>query len=107
FSDNVNKINTSGTLLSISVIKAGKKYLPAISRLDGTDLSVKLLGNDRWMTLSEAALNMDESKFLDNPRRENKSSEVFKTFITAEIHGELERSSGQVIVLINATLRHG
>ncbi len=106
FSDNVNKINASGTLLSISVIKSGKKYLPAISRLDGTDLSVKLLGNDRWMTLSEAALKMDESKFLDNPRSGNKSSEVFKAFITAEIHSELERSSGQVIVLVNAKLRN-
>lgn len=107
FSDNVNKINASGTLLSISVIKAGNRYLPAISRLDGTDLSVKLLGNDRWMALSEAALKMDESKFLDNPRRENRSSEVFKAFISTEIHSELERSSGQVIVFINATLRHG
>jgi len=107
FSDNLNKINMPESLLSISVIKAGNKFLPAISRLDGPDLSVKLLGNDRWMTLSEAALKMDESKLLDNPRRENKSSEVFKAFITAEIQRELERCSGQVIVLINATLRNG
>lgn len=107
FSDNVNKINAPGTLLSISVIKVGNKYLPAISRLDGIDLSVKVLGNDSWMTIAEAALKMDESKFLDNPRRENKSSEVFKTFITAEIQRELERSSRQVIVFVNATLRNG
>ncbi|GED30282.1 DUF3962 domain-containing protein [Brevibacillus centrosporus] len=105
-SDNVNKINIPGTLLSITVLKAGNKYLPAISRLIGTDLSIKMLGNNSWMSLQDAALKMDDSKFLDNPRKENRSSEVFDAFITKVIENELDRCEGQLIVLVNATLRN-
>ncbi|MFS0555060.1 pPIWI_RE module domain-containing protein [Brevibacillus sp. 179-C9.3 HS] len=106
FSGNVNKINVPGTLLSITVLKAGNKYLPAISRLIGTDLSIKMLGHDSWMSLQDAALKMDDSKFLDNPRKENRSSEVFDAFITKVIENELDRCEGQFVVLVNATLRN-
>ncbi|NEN84696.1 pPIWI_RE module domain-containing protein [Paenibacillus elgii] len=106
FSDNVNKINVPGTLLSVTVLKAGNKFLPAISRLAGTELSVKILGIDSWMSLQEAALKMDDAKFLDNPRKENRSREVFEAFIIKEIQDELDRSEGQLIVLVNATLRN-
>ncbi|EAO9488510.1 pPIWI_RE module domain-containing protein [Brevibacillus invocatus] len=106
FSDNLTRINLPGTLLSISVLKAGNKYLPTISRLEGTELSIKMLGFDSWMTLYEAALRMDEAKFLDNPRKDNRSVEVFEAFITREIMNELAQDKEQVIVLVNATLRN-
>ncbi|MGI2295683.1 pPIWI_RE module domain-containing protein [Paenibacillus sp. GXUN7292] len=107
FSNNVNKINVPGTLLSITVLKAGNNFLPAISRLVDAELSIKILGVDSWMTLQEAALKMDDAKFLDRPRKENRSSEVFEAFVSNAIQDELDRSSGQVIVLVNVTLRNG
>ncbi|MFC0215221.1 pPIWI_RE module domain-containing protein [Paenibacillus chartarius] len=106
FSDNVNKISLPGTLMSITVLKAGNKYLPTISRLVGTNLSIKMLGLDSWMSIYEAALNMDAAKFLDSPSKKNRSNEVFEAFITKEIQNELDRCDGKVLVLVNATLRY-
>jgi hypothetical protein len=106
FSDNINKINVPGTLLSVTVLKAGNKHLPAISRLVGTNLSIKMLGFDSWMSLQEAALRMDNAIFLDNPRKENRSSEVFEAFITKEIQNELDRCEGRLVVLVNAKLKN-
>ncbi|QCT01586.1 hypothetical protein E6C60_0865 [Paenibacillus algicola] len=106
-SHNINKINHPGTLLSVMVLKAGNKHLPAISRLTGTELRIKLFGIDSWLSLQEAALRMNETKFLDSPNKNNRSSKIFEVFITTEIQNELDRCEGQLIVLVNATLRNG
>ncbi|GAA0404179.1 pPIWI_RE module domain-containing protein [Paenibacillus motobuensis] len=106
FSGNIRKIYVPGTLLSVTILKADNRYLPAISRLAGTDLSIKLLGIDGWMSLQEAALRMDSAKFLDYPQKGNRSAEVFEAFITQEIQNELDRCKEQLIVLVNATLRY-
>lgn len=105
-SNNVNKIIVPGTLLSVTVLKSGNKYLPAMSRLFKTELSIKVLGIDSWMSLYEAALNIDNAKFLDNPRKDNRSREVFEAFVTREIENEIDQGAEQVTVLVNAVLRN-
>ncbi|KJD42905.1 pPIWI_RE module domain-containing protein [Paenibacillus terrae] len=106
-SHNITKLDTFGRILSYNVLKSDNKYLPVISKLDGTEVTVKIFGVDSWIALAEAPFSLEQAKMLERPKKGNQSEQIFKAFMIKAIEEELDQDLGQLIVIINATLRNG
>ncbi|WP_195575447.1 pPIWI_RE module domain-containing protein [Paenibacillus sp. 1001270B_150601_E10] len=107
-SHNVSKLNENKTILSFHVLKADRDYLPVVSKMDGIEVAIKMLGVDTWIPLAEAPFHLDRAKMLKKPKEnKNNSSAVFKRFVTQVIENELDRDDRPIVVMMNAKLRNG
>lgn len=106
-SHNVTKLNSSKPILSFNVLKEGKDHLPVVSKMDGTEVMIKMLGVDTWIPLGDAPFHLGSVKMLKQPQRYNNSSAVFKAFVTQVIENELACDDRQVVVMMHAKLRKG
>lgn len=105
-SHNVTKLKENKSILSFNVLKADKDYLPVASKMDGTEVVIRMLGVDTWIPLAEAPFHLERAKMLKLPQRnKNNSSVVFKAFITQIIENELDRDDRSIVVMMNAKLR--
>ncbi|ASA19532.1 pPIWI_RE module domain-containing protein [Paenibacillus donghaensis] len=104
-SNNVTKLDTYGPILSFNILKADNKHLPVISKMDGTEIMLKIFGIDSWLPLGEAPFYLEQVKMLDNPGKWNQSKQVFRDFMIRAIENELGQNVKQLTVMMNATLR--
>ncbi|GIO70269.1 pPIWI_RE module domain-containing protein [Paenibacillus cookii] len=107
-SHNVTKLEENKSILSFKVLKADRDYLPVVSKMDGTEVVIKMLGVDTWIPIGDAPFHLDRAKMLKKPQKnKNNSSAVFKTFVTQVIENELDQGDRPIVVMMNATLRNG
>lgn len=106
-SHNVTKLNENKLILSFNVLKADKDYLPVVSKMDGIEVVIKMLGVDTWMPLGDAPFHLDRAKMLKQPKKYNNSSAVFKAFVTQVMENELDQDDRPIVVMMNAKLRNG
>ncbi|MBG9795968.1 hypothetical protein ABD76_27445 [Paenibacillus dendritiformis] len=107
-SHNVTKLEEDKLILSFHVLKADKDYLPVVSKMDGTEVVIKMLGADTWIPLGDAPFHLHRAKMLKQPNKyKNNSSAVFKAFVTQVIENELDRDDRPIVVMMNAQLRKG
>ncbi|BCG58110.1 pPIWI_RE module domain-containing protein [Paenibacillus sp. URB8-2] len=106
-SHNITKVDTYGLILSFNILKVENKYLPVISKMDGTEVTLKIFGIESWLPLGEAPFYLEQAKLLDNPKAGNQSMQVFLDFMIRTIENELVQDARQLTVMINATLRNG
>ncbi|OMD92798.1 pPIWI_RE module domain-containing protein [Paenibacillus odorifer] len=106
-SHNITKIDTYGSILSFNILKADNKYLPVISKMDGTEVTLKIFGVDAWLPLGKAPFYLQQAKMLDKPSKWNQSKQIFLDFMSSTIENELGQDARQLTVMINATLRNG
>lgn len=104
---NFTKIDTYDPILSFNILKADNKYLPVISKMDGTEVTLKIFGVDAWLPLGNAPFYLEQAKMLDKPSKWNQSKQIFLDFMSRTIESELGHHARQLIVMINATLRNG
>lgn len=107
-SHNVTKLNENKLILSFNVLKADKDYVPVVSKMDGAEVMIRMLGVDTWVPLGEAPFHLELAKMLKKPQKnKNNSSAVFKRFVSQIIENELDRDDRPIVVMMNAKLRNG
>lgn len=106
-SSNMTKLDFKGPIFSFNILKEVNKYLPVVSKMDGTEVMLKILGIESWLSLAEAPFYLEQAKMLENPTKWNQSKQVFEEFMIRAIEGELDQNVKRLTVVLNATLRNG
>lgn len=106
-SSNMTKLDFQGPILSFNILKTDNKHLPVVSKMDGTEIMLKIFGIEMWVPLAEAPFYLEQAKMLENPTKWNQSKQVFEEFLLRSIEDELGQTVKQLTVILNATLRNG
>ncbi|MBT2285842.1 DUF3962 domain-containing protein [Paenibacillus polymyxa] len=106
-SNNATRLPVDKCVLSFDLIKLNNKYYPVASRMTGTEVCMKMLGVESWTRLGDAPFYVDHIKSLDKPKKSNNTGAIFYQFMISILEEELRYWTGEIVVLLNASLRNG
>lgn len=106
--NNWSAFESDGTIMSLSLIKNKKEFVPVITRIIDHDVQMKLLGIEEWLTPQNALLKAENAKGLFKDNKNNTTNkDRLRRFLVENMKETLNNFNQKLYLLLDATLRYG
>lgn len=105
---NWSAFDSDKTIMSLSLIKNKKAYVPVITRMIGQNVELKIHGLNEWLSPSQGLLSAENAKEIYKDKFvETINKDRLRRFLVENIKDTLIRADQRLYLLLDATLRHG